>query len=315
MASDLLFSMRTVLPIILMIAAGFGARKIGLINLEGIKQGNRCVFYIFLPLLLFSNTRSAEINVAADMTTIIYAIATVCLSFGILFFLIPRIARDRNTYGVLIQGIARANYAIYGIPLVMLIYPDRDISIAAIIVIWVIPIFNVLSTIALMMYGSGQKKTASDMLKGVLLNPLILSTVLGLLCLLLQIPIPQIIDTPIQRLGSIATPFALFLLGANIDFSQAKANLKVLSFAVIARLIILPLIFLTGAVLIGIRDISLAALLALYGSPTAVSSYPMAQQLGGDAELAAQQVVFTTTFSGATIFFWLFLLKTLGFLA
>ena len=315
MVNDLLFSVNTVVPIILIIAAGFGARKIGLINLEGIKQGNRCVFYIFLPLMLFSNTRSADINVAADVKTIAYAVVTVLLCFGILFYLIPRIAKDRNTYGVLIQGIARANYAIYGIPLVMLIYPGRDISIAAIIVIWVIPIFNILSTIALMMYGSGNKKTISDMVKGVLLNPLIISTMLGLLFLLLHVQIPKVIDTPIHELGSIATPLALFLLGTNIDFSQAKANLKVLTFAVIARLVFVPVFFLTGAVLIGIRDVSLAALIALYASPTAVSSYPMAQQLGGDVELAAQQVVFTTAFSGVTIFLWLFLLKTLGFLA
>lgn len=49
--------------------------------------------------------------------------------------------------------------------------------------------------------------------------------------------------------------------------------------------------FLTGAVLLGIRDVSLATLIAVFASPTAVSSYPMAQQLGGDADLAAAQVV------------------------
>ena len=78
---------------------------------------------------------------------------------------------------------------------------------------------------------------------------------------------------------------------------------------------LVPLVFLTGAVLIGIRDVNLAALIALYGSPTAVSSFPMAQQLGGDADLAAQQVIFTTVFSGVTIFIWLFVLKSMGFLA
>ncbi|HPF87396.1 MAG TPA: AEC family transporter [Candidatus Limiplasma sp.] len=314
MLSDLLYSLNIVLPIMLIIAAGFAARKFNLIGPEGIKQGNRCVFYIFLPLLLFSNIRSSQIDVAVDMKTILYAVVTVLFCFALLFFLIPRIAKDRNTYGVLIQGIARANYAIYGIPLVMLIYPNSDTSIAAVIVICVIPIFNVLSTIALMKYGSA-KKSALDILIGILLNPLIIGTTLGLLFLLFKLNIPAVLDTPIQKLGSIATPFALFLLGTNMDFSQAKANLRVLSIAVIARLVIFPVVFLTGAILIGIRDVSLAALIALYGSPTAVSSFPMAQQLGGDADLASQQVVFTTAFSGFTIFIWLFLLKTMGFLA
>ena len=314
MWSDLLFSLNTVVPIILIIAVGFIARIFKLLGPEGIKQGNRLVFYIFLPLLLFSNTKSSQIDLTADLTTILYAVGTVILCFGILFLLVPRFVKDRNYVGVVIQGIARANYAIYGIPLVMLIYSNADISIAAVIVICVIPIFNVLSTIALILYGSG-KTSAWKIVKGILTNPLIIGTVLGLLFLLLKIQLPAILESPIEKLGSIATPFALFLLGTNIDFTKAKTNLKLLSWSVIARLILFPILFLGGAVLIGIRDVNLAALIALYASPTAVSSFPMAQQLGGDVDFAAQQVIFTTAFSGLTIFFFLFILKTMGFLA
>jgi len=314
MWSDLLFSLDIVAPIVLIIAVGFGARKIGLIGEEGIKQGNRLVFYIFLPLLLFYNTQSSQLDLAADLTTILYAVGTVILCFLVLFILVPRIIKDRNLIGVVIQGVFRANYAIYGIPLVMLIYPDADISVAAMIVICVIPIFNVLSTVALILYGGG-KASVWKIVKGILLNPLIIGTVLGLVFLLLQIRLPSVIDTSVEKLGSIATPFALFLLGTNIDFTKAKTNLKLLSSTVLARLIVFPVIFLSGAVLIGIRDINLAALIALYASPTAVSSYPMAQQLGGDVDFAAQQVVFTTVFSGVTIFIFLFILKSLGYLA
>lgn len=314
MWSDLLFSLNTVVPIILIIAAGFLARIFKLLGPEGIKQGNRLIFYIFLPLLLFSNTRASQIDLAADMTTILYAVGTVILCFAILFLLVPRFVKDRSYVGVVIQGVARANYAIYGIPLVLLIYPNGDISIAAVIVVCVIPIFNILSTIALILYGSG-KTSVWAIVKGILTNPLIIGTVLGLLFLLLGIRLPAILEIPIEKLGSIATPFALFLLGTNIDFTKAKTNLKLLSWSVAARLLIFPVLFLGGAVLIGIRDVNLAALIALYASPTAVSSFPMAQQLGGDVDFAAQQVIFTTVFSGLTIFFFLFILKAMGFLA
>ena len=314
MWNDFLFSVNTIVPIILILIVGFLARKIGLINKEGTKQGNRIEFYIFLPLLLFYNTKDSRIDLAADLTTILYAVGTVILCFAFLFFLIPRIIKERKLIGVLIQGIARANYAIYGIPLVMMIYPNGDISVAAIIVIWIIPVFNILSTVALLMYGS-TKTSAWAIIKGVLLNPLIIGTLVGLVFLLLKIQLPQIIETPIRNLSQIASPFALFLLGTSIDFSKAKTNLKLLSASVFARLVLFPVVFLTGAILIGIRDINLAALLALYASPTAVSSYTMTQQLGGDAEFAAQQVIFTTVFSGLTIFLLLFFLKSFGFLA
>jgi malate permease and related proteins len=314
MWNDFVFSVNIVIPILLMIAVGFVARITGLIGQEGIRQGNRCVFYIFLPLLLFLNIKDSQIDQIANLTTILYAVATTLLCFLLLFWLVPRVTKDRNAYGVLIQGIGRGNYAIFGIPLVTLIYPSSDISIAAVLVIFVIPIFNVLSTVALMLYG-GAKKSAWDILKGVLLNPLILGTALGFVFLLLKLRLPSVVDSSVQKLGGIATPFALFLLGTSIDFSKAKTNLKLLAGSVAMRLVIFPIIFLTGAVMLGIRDVNLAALIALYGSPTAVSSFPMAQQLGGDADLAAQQIVFTTVFSGATIFVWLFILKLLGFLS
>ncbi|HPJ01375.1 MAG TPA: AEC family transporter [Candidatus Limiplasma sp.] len=314
MWTDLLFSVNTIVPIILIISVGYIARIIGLIGAEGIKQGNRLVFYIFLPLLLFYNTKDAQIDLSADLTTIIYAVVTVTLGFVILFLLVPRMVKDRNFVGVVIQGIGRANYAIFGIPLVMLIYPGSDISVAAVIVICVIPIFNVLSTVALILYGEG-KTSVWKIVKGILTNPLIIGTLLGLAFLLLNITLPPILDTPIQQLGSIATPFALFLLGTNIDFSKARTNLRLLTGTVIARLVLLPLVFLAGAIAIGIRDVNLAALIALYASPTAVSSFPMAQHLGGDVDFAAQQVIFTTAFSGITIFLFLFALKSMGFLA
>ena len=313
MWNDFFFSANIVIPIILILGVGFLARIIGLIGPEGIKQGNRCVFYLFLPLLLFENIRNSQIDKAADVTTIVYAAATLVLSFLLLFIIVPRVAKDRNTYGVVIQGVGRANYAIFGIPLVTLIYPGSDISIAAMTVVFVIPIINVFSAIALMMY-SGARKSVWDITKGVLLNPLIIGTALGLAFLLLRVQIPSVIEIPIQKLASVASPLALFLLGTNIDFKKAKTNLKLLTGAVTARLVLVPVVFLTGAVLLGIRDVNLAMLIALYGSPTSVSSYPMTQQIGGDVDLAAQQVIFTTVFSGITIFIWLFILKSLGFL-
>ena len=52
----------------------------------------------------------------------------------------------------------------------------------------------------------------------------------------------------------------------------------------------------------------------VFASPTAVSSFTMAEQMGGDPDLAAQQVVLTTVLSSVTIFAMIFLFKTWGIL-
>ena len=311
---DLLFSLNTVFPLLVMMAVGFAARRVGVIGESAARQINACVFKIFLPLLLCFNIMDTELGASTDVRTLLYAFVTTLLCFGVLFFATPRLCRDRASCGVLIQGIARSNYAIFGIPLVMMMYPEGDTSIAVLMVAVVVPVFNVLSTVALMVFG-GEKGSPWRIVKGVLLNPLILGTLAGFLLWYFRVPIPSLIETPLRSLGSIATPLALFILGASLDFSKARANSKLLVISVTGRLVVVPLIFLSLAVALGIRDVSLAALIAVYASPTSVSSFPMAQQMGGNGDLAGGQVVFTTVFSILTVFLWVFVLKSLGCLA
>lgn len=310
---DLLFSLNTVFPLLGMMAIGFAARRLGIIGESAARQINACVFKIFLPLLLCFNIVDTKLGASFDGKTLLYAFVTTLSCFGVLFFVTPRLCHDRASCGVLIQGIARSNYAIFGIPLVSMMYPNADTSIAVIMVAVVVPVFNVLSTIALMVFA-GERTHPLRILKGVLLNPLIIATLAGFLLWYFQIPLPTMIETPLRNLGSIATPLALFILGASLDFGKARANGKLLVISVTGRLIGVPLIFLSLAIALGIRDVSLAALIAVFASPTSVSSFPMAQQMGGNGDLAGGQVVFTTVFSILTVFLWVFALRSLGYL-
>ena len=116
------------------------------------------------------------------------------------------------------------------------------------------------------------------------------------------------------RIAPLVVVLALFLLGAEMDFGKARANSRLLAVSILGRLVVVPLVMLPIAIALGIRGVSLATLLALYASPVAVSSYPMAQQMGGDVSLAGAHVVFTTLLSGLTVFLWVFALKSLGYL-
>ena len=64
--------------------------------------------------------------------------------------------------------------------------------------------------------------------------------------------------------------------------------------------------------LLGFRDAAFVSLLGVFASPTAVNSFTMAQQMGGDAELAGDTVVVTSAVSMLTMFLWVFLFKSLG---
>ena len=116
----------------------------------------------------------------------------------------------------------------------------------------------------------------------------------------------------VTDLGRVATPLALVALGGEFKFHKVKGNLKQLIVAVAGKLIVSPLLMVTIGVFLGFRNEMLVPVLLMFGAPTAVSSYTMAQQMGGDGELAGEIVVFATAFSIVTIFLWVFALKQLG---
>ena len=290
---------------------GFAARRFGVIGQEGVRQANSTVFRIFLPLLLCLNTMDAKLGGSVDVRTLLFAMAAILVSYAALFALAPKLCGEYNQRGVFIQGVVRSNYAIYGIPLVLMMYPNNDNALSALMVVAVVPLFNVLATVALILYGE-KNVSIWRMVRGVLFNPLIIGTVAGFVMWRLNWQLPSVLDVPFRSLSKVATPLALFLLGASLDFEKVRANRRLLTLSVMGRLILTPLIFLGLAIAVGIRGMSLAVLIAVFASPTAVSSYPMAQELGGDADFAAAQVVLTTTFSSLTVFLWIFALKALG---
>ena len=134
----------------------------------------------------------------------------------------------------------------------------------------------------------------------------------GLVILLSGVTIPSIIQKPIDDLAKVATPLALFLLGASIDFTKTGAHMKQLSIFVLGKLAVCPLIAVTAAALLGMRNVELASVLIIFGAPTAVNSAVMAQQMGSDGDLATEAVVFTTAFSALTVFLFVFVMKTVG---
>ena len=89
---------------------------------------------------------------------------------------------------------------------------------------------------------------------------------------------------------------------------------SIAAFTILIRLVLLPLVMLPVAWLIGLRGVELFLILMIYGTPVATASYPMAQNMGGDGQLAGQLVFVSTVASLATIFLFIFTLSRLGLL-
>ena len=128
--------------------------------------------------------------------------------------------------------------------------------------------------------------------------------------------------TVVNNLKSIATPFALVVLGGQFEFSAVKGLLKEIMVGTIWRIVLAPVLGLglaiwlsssTNILSCGVNEYP--ALVALFGSPVAVSSAVMASSMKADEQLATQLVVWTSIFSILTIFAEVCILMGMGLLA
>lgn len=308
---NLMISANAVLPMCLVMALGYGTRRLGWLRREEISTINKIAFRIFLPCLLYYNIYCSDLSGSFDPLLMTYAVGGVLLTFGLAlgYTLLTEKLPERR--GVLIQGMFRSNYVIMGIPVATALLGADQLGTVSILIAIIVPLFNMLAVVVLEVFR-GQKPKPLHILGQIAKNPLVIGSVLGILTLVAGIRLPHILEQTIQSVSAIASPLQLFLLGAFFQFSGLKTYRRELVTVSIAKLIVSPGLFLGLGALLGFRDVAFVSLIGIFASPTAVNSFTMAQQMGGDAELAGDIVVTTSAASILTMFLWIFLFKSLG---
>lgn len=299
-------------PLFGKLALGYGLRRIKLLNDTTLREMNNAVFRVFLPALLFVNIYKTDFNTISSYTLLWYTVLVIMVLFLLYMLIIPLLVKENRRRGVLVQAIVRSNFILFGIPMAMTLYGGESAGIASLMAGIAVPLLNMNSVIALEFFR-GKKPDYLKILRGIFSNPIIIGGLLGLLCTLTGLRIPVLFEKFLAEIASIATPVALIILGGSVTYSSVKHNMRHLVLGVANRLIIVPAIGLGISILLGFRGLELILLLSLFASPAAVSSYTMAQQMDGDAELAGQLVVFTTTLSLVTLFFWISGLMAFGY--
>jgi predicted permease len=123
--------------------------------------------------------------------------------------------------------------------------------------------------------------------------------------------------TILKYLSNLSTPLVLLVLGAQFEFSAVRALRREVVFGTLMRTLIVPLLGIGIAYLCfknRFTGAHFAAIVAVFATPVAVSSVPMAQEMQNDVTLAGQLLVWTTLFSALTIFLASFLLRLAGIL-
>ncbi|MEG2836797.1 MAG: AEC family transporter [Erysipelotrichaceae bacterium] len=306
--NELVLAFNVVFPLCLMMSLGYLLRMLHVLKEPLISQLTRLCFQVFLPFLLFINVYQSDFEEIFKPKLIGYATSIVFITFIVVSIIASKCVKQTNRKGVVIQGIFRSNYILFGLPIAAALFGKENTGTTAVLIAFVVPLFNVLSIIILDIFKEGKinyKRTLQDILK----NPLIIASFLAFVFIILHIQLPTAIITTIEDIAGIATPLALLTLGAGFAFKAAGTNLNVLMIVAACKLVILPLIWIPISLMLGFKGIELGAIVTLLAAPTAVSSFTMAESMKGDSELAGQIVVITSTLSIVTLFMWITVLK------
>lgn len=310
---NFILSINVVLPLFITMTLGYFFKSIKLFDEHTVKQMNNLVFKSFLPIFLFYNIYKTDLSVGLRPKLMFFSVLSIISIFLVLCLIIPKIEKDNRRKGVLIQAIFRSNFILFGLPVTISLLGEQNAGVPSLIISIIIPTFNFLSVIALEIYQD-KKINYKKIIEGIITNPLIIASLLGILMLITGIKFPQFLDKTLLDFSRVATPLALVILGASFEFSAVSGCLKQVILGVIGRLIIVPSIFIPISILVGFRDIELATLLIMFSAPVAINSFTMAEQMGADSELAGQIVVFSSMFSVFTIFICIYIVKILGYI-
>ncbi|QTE69548.1 AEC family transporter [Clostridiales bacterium] len=303
-----------VMPLLLLLGVGWAAVRTGVTDRAFMNRLNTLNFKLFFPFLMFKNVYGAEPENLPTTALMITGAVSLLVLVALLMIVVPRIVKENPRRGTIIQAIFRSNFIIYGIPLTTFVFGDGKASVCGIMVMIMVSMFNVLSVVVLEYYREGGKVRPGPLLLGIVKNPLLQGCVAGMLCYLLGIKLPVFLKEPVFALGSMASTLALVVLGANLQFAELKKNGRTITTVLLVRLLLLPLVMVPLAWLIGLRGVELFLILMIYGTPVATASYPMAQNMGGDGQLAGQLVFVSTVASLGTIFLFIFTMSQLGLL-
>ena len=314
-------SVNIVLPIFILVSLGYILKRVNFISQKFCDDADKIVFDIMLPCQLFATVATSGGGGESDGKLIVFVVCGVTtaflagLTFGAIFI------KDRAACGAVVQNLYRSNFAILGIPLAYNLAGDEGLRVIAIMMPFVIIMYNAYSVIELNIFAPKEHKQSVgkiflQILKSVVTNPLIISVVLGLPFMLTGWYFPEnsFVTRTITSLSNVTEGLILIVLGANFSFASLRGKIKYSLPASIYKTAVLPFIGVLAARAFGFEGVQLALIFIMFGTPSAVTSYIMAKRMKSDGDVASQILIISTLLCILTLFLGIFILKNLGWI-
>ncbi|MBO5199987.1 MAG: AEC family transporter [Clostridia bacterium] len=286
-----------VLILFIFIACGFAGAKKKFITTEGSKVISDVILYFVTPCVIIDSLAiEFDKSKFIGLITCFGAFMLVQIFTACLVHLLFR-GDDKKTLRVLRYATVFSNVGYMGLPLQKAVLGDEGVFYGSVCV----AAFNVFVWTYGIVCMSGDRKKMSP--KGLLFNPGIIATTVGLILFIFSIKLPMPVASAIEGMAALNTPLAMMVIGFNLAGSGIIAALKNKNvyFVTALRLIIIPLISLLTLYLCGIRGTLLISLIIACSAPSAAVTTVFSVKYGNNVELSVNLVALTTLLSIITM--------------
>ncbi|RQG93852.1 AEC family transporter [Natrarchaeobius chitinivorans] len=288
------------LALLAVLLVGTALRTTGVLDAGRTAKLNALAYYVALPALIFVSTYDQAIAELLSPALIGGLLFVVFLTAGIAW-LIHRNRSSSARSSVAIVQSYHSNLGYLGLPLVAATFDARVTAIAS-VVLGVVTLTQVPLTIIVLSTFNGTDVAIGDKLLGLAKNPVFVSLIAGLSVGTIGVSIPPAIGSGLNVVGSLALPLALLCVGAALQIEASTLDVGAVSSVVALKIACMPLLAWLVFSALEVGTATFTAAIVMLGTPTAVSTYVFAAELGGDRKFASLNVFVTTVASIGTLF-------------
>lgn len=292
--------LNAILPVLLIIVLGAAIRRYDWLPAAFFPAVEKFSYHICFPALLFGGTArlrfdSAQVGELALATLLPTALVTLAA----LLLLLPARALPDAARSSVVQGAVRPN-TYFGIAVSALLFPPQTVALVMLSLALCLPVVNVISVLALS-WWSGQPVHPGRIGRSLAANPIIQSTLAGVLWSVAGLPLPAPLFNTLDILGRAALCLGLICVGGGLVFSLQGLRPLALTLTSTLKLLVLPLLAAKVSLLCGVAAPVALAACFYCALPTAPNAYIMARQMGGDTRLMAALITVQTVLAAMTL--------------
>jgi predicted permease len=301
-----------ILPVFAVIVTGWLAGYLGYVS-RGLSDGLiHFAYNVAMPALLIV-TIAEEPARSLLAWRFLIAFGGGSLVCFVLVFLLARLLDGGGLARPAMQGWAASmtNTGFVALPVLQATYGPRAVLPAAIATVFVAVVMFPAAVILQELdpnTNSGSRIEPAKLARHVILNPMVLSTLIGVAWAAFGVAMPGPVSAYLRILADALTASALFAIGLGLSIDGLRANFGRSAALTVVKLAIMPLIVLGLSAAVGLDPFYTAAAVICAAVPTAKTVYILAGEYHCEEPLVAATVSMTTLCSIATLILWMYAL-------